>query len=412
MRKILLAGAAVAAAAAYMPTTAHAQAASSPVTVYIGGRLFQGIFFSNSTGQNNAGNKYGSYQEPNYFRLYPSADYAAPNGIHYGFSAEMRSGPTTSGGGVQNDTTNWHRAFGYVSSAQFGKFLFGVPAPALETAGEYGVGTDFDTGGWDGEYGLPGAFGSAKWMFVDNYDTYTAFEYVTPSFANFGAVVSFAPYDTGLGGNNTITSSSVFNPQVGHFKNQFEGAVTYGGTFGAVGLKAQLGGAWSSYVKDDTNTERFKDVALLDAGVAGTIAGFTVGGHLDVGKFGVNWEPLQQGSKTTWAYAIEANYALPNPAVPLTFGAAYYGYKIDASQYDSSFTPGSKVTADTAAVGGVYKLVPGVTLFLDFLWAQQKAPSGYSFDTASSTIVPSGSTGTSHHKIDSWGFGPGVYFQW
>lgn len=412
MRKFLLAGAAFAAAAAYMPTTAHAQDSSggtSPVTVYIGGRMFVGVFLEHSTGQNSGTNKYSTAAYPNYMRLYPSADYAAPNGVHYGFSAELRSwnSSTGSGGtryGQPTGNLYWEHAYGYVSSAQAGKLEFGTPETLLAIT-EVGDGSDIGTGGYDGEYGWSGTNGSPKWLFPDNAEGRVAIQYYSPSFAGFSAAVGYTPNDdNSLDGSNITSTSDSTSIKAGKTHNMVNGAISYGGTFGPVGVKAEVGGLYSGYVNETwAGAVQSQDQTMLDAGLAVTYAGITFGGHIDAGKFGPSQEPLPKGAKTTVVAAANVQYTLPNPRIPLTFGGGWYHYDLDASQYTmadgNAGTAGKRVKFNGAAVGATYKLVPGVTLFLDALWGEQKAP-------ASEELADG------HNKVTSTGLGIGTYFQW
>jgi predicted porin len=407
MRKILLAGAAVAAAVAavaYMPTTAHAQAASSPVTVYIGGRVFAGVFFGHSSGQNDgaSGDKLGNVNFPTYMRLYPTADYAAPNGIHYGINAEIRSNGTTGMRyGAPSNQLDWEHASAYVSSTAFGKLTFGTPTPVLETL-QLGAQNDIGSGGFDGEFGWNGPSGGPMWLFTDNDETKTSINYYSPSFGGFSVAIGYMPYDNNSANDQNITSGPLGSaPSINRNKDRVDVAATYNGQFGAFGLKALVGYRFASVVRDTIPGDlRYHDMNMFDAGVEATFAGLSVGGHLDTGKFGGGgnvYEPEPSGAKSTTAFIVGAKYALPNPAMPLAFGGSYMHYTIDGSQY--GLPVGTKVTADGGALGANYTLVPGVSFFLDALFAQQKASDGFAL------------VGT-RTKIDSTGLGIGTYFQW
>jgi predicted porin len=416
MRKILLAGAAIAAAAAYMPTTAHAQSTPvSPVTVYIGGRVFQGVFLGSSSGQNEgaSGARIGDVNWPTYMRLYPSADYAAPNGIHYGISAEIRSNGSAGQSRYNEPTTTlyWEHASAYVSSAQFGKLTFGSPTPVLETI-IVGSQDDIGTGGWYGEYGWNGGNGSPSWLFADVDETKTSINYYSPSFAGFGFAVGFMPYDNNSASANNVDSGPAgSSPTIDHNKNRIDAALIYGNNFGPLGLKATIGGRVAGVVRDTTPGDpHFQDVKIFDAGVEVSYAGFGVGGHVDIGKYGAGtgnygiYEPVPDHTKSSTAFILGVRYDVPNPAVPLSVGGSYYYYSVDGNQYNNATTgiqlaQGSKVTFNGGAIGASYKLVPGVTLFLDALYGEQKANDGQ-------TLI-----GT-RTKIDSQGLGVGTYFQW
>jgi len=425
MRKILLAGAAIAAAAAYMPTTAHAQATpASPVTVYIGGRVFAGVFLASSSGQNEGTQiggksaKIGDLNWPTYMRLYPTADYAAPNGIHYGINSEIRSNGSANQSRYNEPTTTlyWEHASAYVSSAQFGKLTFGSPTPVLETI-IVGSQDDIGTGGWYGEYGWNGANGSPGWLFADVDETKTSINYYSPSFAGFGFAVGFMPYDNNSASANNVDSGpDGSSPTIDHNKNRIDAALLYGNNFGPLGVKATIGGRIAGVVRDTSlDATHFQDVKIFDAGVEVSYAGFGVGGHVDVGKYGAGtgsygiYEPVPDHTKTSTAFIVGVRYDVPNPAVPLSVGGSYYYYSVDGNQYvnptgsptggPAQLAMGSKVTFNGGAIGASYKLVPGVTLFLDAMYGQQKANDGQALVGTRSTI-------------DSQGLGIGTYFQW
>jgi hypothetical protein len=371
MRKILLAGVAFAAAAAYMPTTAYAQAAS-PVTVYIGARVFAGVFFGTSSGQNEGGTyKYGSVNYPTYMRLYPTADYAAPNGLHYGINAEFR---TSNNGadryGAPASQFYIEHAAPYVSGASFGKLVFGTPTPVLETL-QLGAQNDIGSGGYDGEFGWNGPNGGPMWLFTDVDETKTSIDYYSPSFAGFSFAVGFMPYDNNSANDQNIDKTYAAVYPAGRAKNRVDIAATYNGQFGAFGLKALVGGRFAGAVQDEAlGATHYKDVSIIDAGVEATFAGIGVGGHLDTGRFGGGgnvYEPEPDGAKHTTAFIVGAKYTIPNPAVPLSFGGSFMHYSIDGSQY--GLPVGTKVTANGGAIGANYNLVPGVSFFADGLLA-------------------------------------------
>ena len=116
MRKYLLAGAALAVATAALPAVSMADEMKAPVTVTIGGRLFESLFIQNVTNQNaGGGTNFQSYNMQDYFRLYPAVDYTAPNGIHYGFKSELRWGGNGGAGNI-------NRAYLFVKSDRMGTF--------------------------------------------------------------------------------------------------------------------------------------------------------------------------------------------------------------------------------------------------------------------------------------------------
>ena len=428
MRKLLLAGVALAGVSAYLPTAAQAQspvfpettragkldgAAPGSVSVSIGGTLFSALWFQNSSGNKDDG---ATVQQPGfmtYVRLYPNFDYASPSGIHFGWSAEIRS--NTQGEGARPNTRNadtlyWHSAFGYVSSTRFGKLSFGTPNGAIEAL-SVGNGDDFNTGGWFGEYGMK--TGNLIYVMGDAYDGWIPKQkiaYISPSFAGFTVGVSFMPNSTSMTNNGTYPSSynaaaGIDPPGSGYSKNRIEVAARFANTFGPVALKADVGYATSGVLKGTAfGSTNYQDVSMLDVGLVLGFGGFSLEGHLDTGKFNYGFSddgaplgPLLTGAKSTTAFSVAPEFT----AGPLTIGASYYGItSFDDS--DIGGTLGRKGSAYGLAAGGNFSVGPGVGVFLDALYGETKAAAG-------DTVALGGNP---RNKYTASGLGIGTYFSW
>jgi len=425
MRKLLLAGVALAGVTAYLPTTAHAQSAVFPettragkldgaapgsVSVSIGGTLFSALWFQNSSGNKDDG---ASVQNPGlmtYIRLYPNFDYASPAGIHFGVSAEIRSN-TQGEGATPNsrnaDTLYWHSAFGYVSSDKFGKFEFGTPNGAIEAL-SVGNTDDFNTGGWFGEYGTK--TGNIIYVMGDAYDGWIPKQklaYVSPTFGGFTAAISWMPNSTSMTNNGTYpetyNANAVATPAAGYSKDRVEIAARFAHGFGPIDLKADAGFAFSNVLKGPTTLD-YQNVTMLDLGAVLGFGGFSLEGHLDTGKFnygfsddGAPMGPLLAGAKSTTAFSIAPEFS----AGPLTVGASYYGIP-DFDDSDIGGTVGKTGSAYGLAAGGNYTVGPGVGVFLDALYGETKAAGG-------DTVALGGDP---RHKYTASGLGIGTYFSW
>jgi len=366
MRKYLLAASALAVASLPMA----ASAADMPATVTIGGRIFESIFSQSVTNQNPAGGVQNqSYNMQDYFRLYPAVDYTAPNGIHYGFKAEIRF----HGGGGFGYVD---RAFLFVKSDKMGKLTIGGQDGALEDAA---VANDEagGTGGWDGEYGF---FGNGyKWLMPDTVANGTdGIKYASPSFGGLGVIASFIPDSTAQIGSDVFVNSLPAGTVSSAVKNRIEASLTYSGTFGGFGLNANLG--FGSATPQATGNQ---NMSVIDFGLEGSVAGFTVGGNYTTGKFGPGFSALPTGFGNTSAYDAGVLYSIGAVGV----GAQYYGYKIATAAGGA----GSEKFGGEA-IGAKYSLNPGVTLFFDGLVGQKQV------------------TGAS--KVNFTGVGVGTYFQW
>ncbi len=273
MRKVLLAGVALAGVAAFM-TEARAQTAPPPtvfpetttpgkldgaapnsVTINIGFQQLTAIMGEWGTGA-TGDNSRAEPQLFNWFHFFPSMDYANPAGIHWGISAEIRnnnSGQTSLNGG---NTFYVHDAHAYVSSDRFGKFAVGTPNGALDDLG-VGTGDDFGDGDFYSWYGPPNA---PAFAMADSYDGDTPRQkllYELPTFAGLKAGISYEPTDVALDHSTSLTTGDVctggivagscaaFAHPTGLARNRVEVAAQFNRTFGQFGLKADVGGAFS-----------------------------------------------------------------------------------------------------------------------------------------------------------------------
>jgi predicted porin len=400
MRKLLLAGVALAGAAAYLPTTAQAQspvfnettrpgkldgAAPGSVQVNIGGTLFSAILFTSGTNDSGA-NKVSNPNLVNYFRLYPNFDYASPSGIHFGVSAQVRSNGSKQAGNRTTNTLYWHSAVGYVSSPAFGKFEVGSPNDAVDELG-VGTGDDFGTGGFYSEYGWPNA---PIFIAADSYDgdvPKQKLAYISPSFAGFTLGVSYQPTSVGLNNSSGLTDTPP--SLVGQSKDRIEVAVQFSHAFGPASLKADVGYATASVAPGVTG---YKSVSFVNAGAVVNVAGFEVEGSINTGNFAANYNdsgspfgPELNGAKKTTAYIVGVGYS----AGPYSIGAQYYGVNYDAS--DAGGSLGATATISGEALGAGYQVGPGVSVYFDAMTNQNKV---------------SGS------QVHGTGIGLGTYFSW
>jgi hypothetical protein len=308
MRKLLLAGVALAGVAAYV-TDAMAQATPPPtvfpetttpgkldgaapnsVTINIGFQqltAIMGEWGTGATGEN-------SRAEPqlfNWFHFFPSMDYANPAGIHFGISAEIRNnntGQTSNNGG---NTFYVHDAHAYVSSDRFGKFEVGTPNGALDDLG-VGTGDDFGDGDFYSWYGPPNA---PAFAMADSYDGDTPRQklaYFTPTFAGFKAGISYEPTDVGLDHSTGLTEgdpcpggtvASCAHP-TGLARNRVEVAAQFNRTFGALGVKADAGWAGSGSESNGAGI-KYQNPSYGNGGLVFTFAGIEVEGSVSAGKF-------------------------------------------------------------------------------------------------------------------------------
>src|ERR1700690_512073 len=151
VRKVLLAGVALAGVAAFV-TDARAQgapptvfpetttpgkldgAAPNSVTINIGFQQLTAIMGEWGTGATGE-NSRAAPQLFNWFHFFPSMDYVNPAGVPFGVTGGIRKQNAGQGGvegGAGGNTFYIHSSSAYVASDRFGKFAVGTPNGALD----------------------------------------------------------------------------------------------------------------------------------------------------------------------------------------------------------------------------------------------------------------------------------------
>jgi hypothetical protein len=367
-------------------------------------------------GQPLPGAKVSPFAIGSYSRLYPSFDGSLANGIKYGGSIEIRhvdstTAPATNGtsgatgAGSQTATLYNQREYVYIGTDKLGKVYLGSQVPATELF-QVGNEVGFNDGGWDGD--LPGFFVTGLPYFIDDAnDQANKVVYVSPQFAGVDFGVGFEPNGIGRSFNPTTRISSVPS-DVGAFgirRNTIDGAIRYQGTFSDVGVKAQLGGSYGGSVLATDGylgARSNQNYSLFAAGLAATFGGFEVGAHLDTGRFGGGLGTLNTGDGSTTAWIAGGTYTIG----PVVVGANYYGF--NSGQHSGLSVEGSGVGVGMMngfgiAAGGTYTLAPGASVFLSYLYGQNKQ-NGYD-------LVNGGASDLNNH-VTSQGIGVGTAFKW
>jgi len=415
MRKILLATSALLGTSFVMASVGHAgtltpnapNPAPGSITVTLNALVEAFVFDGTDSGLASqtmtAANgktytaKYQTYGVASYARLYPSFDGVLANGLKYGGSIEIRQTAGFGSSGSSTATFYAQREFIYLGADKFGKIEVGDPVQPTELF-QTGNPANFNTGGWDGD--LPGVFGTGLPYFIDDSnDRSEKIVYVSPQFAGFDFGVSFEPTDTAVSDFPTIERDSsvvATSPLFGHRRNTVDGSARYTGAFGALGVKANVGGTFGGAVKAVDGSASDKNYSLLGGGVSVTFGGLEVDGHIDTGTFGPGLETIAGGHTT--AYVTGASYTIG----PWIMGASYYGF--DSSYLkDSSSTPVGALHGYGIAAGGTYTIAPGASLFLEYLYGHQRE-DGY--DLVSSAV------GTANNNTRAQAFGIGTALKW
>jgi len=391
MRKILLAGMAtvamtgVAAASGLEPTLGSSSAAvlytAAPgkAIVRFDGYVFFGAgIATNTLDKHPNGNKSDSVMFINTLRFYPSFDAQTPGGLRYGAFAEVRSNSNTAGatafGGTQvgggnarsTNTMFVNRAWGYVGMDSIGRLQFGQ---VDGTTSNMRTGTfegQIADGGWNG-WAPVMTTGVNPWRFLaSGGDLSTKINYSSPVWSGFQVGFSFAPNTsnnaTGFGaavagGGSVRQAASALASDLGRFRNMYQLGARYTGTFGGVGLQANVGYVGSQSVQNSTvGGLSNRGLSLVSAGATVSYAGFMVGGYMESGTHNGGQTLLARGEKNALTYTVGASY---------TTGA----WVVGAGYVNSSFAgvAGNSVKrVDQGFHGGVtFTYVPGARLFLE-----------------------------------------------
>ncbi len=392
-------------------------AAPGSVQVNLGARMYGAMWFqSNPSGTPSTavvngktvstGNAYKEAQPQleSWFQLYPGFDYASPSGVHFGAQASLwmtQNGETNnsnnSGVGVATPAPFFHDAFGYVSSAQYGKFWFGTPNGAL-TSTAVGTGDDFGTGMFFSWYSTNPY---VPWAMGDAYDNYGATEklmYSTPTFSGFSGAISWTPTAVGLNWGDGAMQAQLPGSSGLNSQNRVEIAGKYDGTVGIVGLKVDAGYVFANAEKAGVTTVG-QNVSFGNFGLQVNVAGFEFEGSVNTGQFNYAIAddngndplgPLPVGAKGTTAFVLGAGYG----AGPFKVGAVYYGVQYDEMDMGAATSAIGHVSGE--GLGGSYTVGPGVVAYLDFITASVDGNGG------------TGPAGKQHPT----GLGLGTFFTW
>ncbi len=426
MRKLLLAGVAALAGVSGVGCITSAWAQTAPavqspgsITVRLNGRVnwYAGVEASSVDSNSTTGQKTATTSFLGYLRLYPGFDGVAANGLHYGAAAEIRM---NGGMSASSETLYVFQAYGYLGLPQLGQVSFGQengPSVLFET----GTFEGFNDGGWNGDIeGIIPSAANPVYPFPDSGSAYdqasSKIVYLSPTFSGFQFAVGFTPNQTPENFTPAVTSSAV--PITGGLpRNMLDIGGQYTQTFDGFGV--QIGADFTSagQVANTGNPEGvtgYKDMNIVSGGATVSYAGFTVGGNSSYGAFnmadGDTFQLEPDGGTTAVGWLAGAMYTNG----PLVAGASFFRFNqtgdipggIDAGSgatiTSAGLTTGQQQN-DGVAAGMTYTLVPGINLFVDYLYGLREQ-GGYNFET--------GNAGTAHNTVQSQLFGVGTQIQW
>jgi len=384
-----------------------------------------------------------------YFRLYPAFDGVTANGLRYGASVEIRenflggtangstfsngtAGPGTTSGAATSPSTNSsnqtlfvRRAFTYLASDRAGLVRFGQGDGVLGLFDNCIFTSqcwDAGIGNFNGGTPLGIAMGAQPpfvWLSQAGaeYDN-TKIVYLSPQYFGFDFGVQYAPSmgnNFQVGGNGsgctTQAAASCINLTSGNdstrWYNQVAVGLRFQQAFGPVDFKAY--GLYETAGKESLTTSayftpaqaragvagassqtlRYDNLNFYKAGVAVTAASITLAADYIGGRVNGQLAMSPVGGVNENALVTGITYANG----PITLGAEY---GVIESQGDARLTGVSQRHEYEIAVGGAYKLAPGVQLAGEYQYAYRHQ-GGFDFNN--------GALGAGGRTVDSKGQG-------
>jgi len=413
-----------------------------------------------ANGAGSSGYKINPIKLGAWMRLYPGVDAMASNGLRYGAAIEIRQNfeggnslsgnltPTTasaagtgnvistgttaaSSSGVSSAQTLFtRRAFVYLGSDQTGIVRIGQADGLIGIYDGAGVFTGQNYDGGIGGLNSGGGQQSqmpndtlSTWPFLSGngieYDS-VKLVYLSPQFFGldfglqydpssdngFAYSATSDPYAIGpcgaAGANCPGVTSGIDGTKI---VNRFVGGVRYNGTFGGVGLQAYGTYTVSGHESAPAVTAAPNPVKVLyegesffNGGLAVSALGFTLSGDTTIGSMNSgNDGPLAKGSVQTRGAIATLSYANG----PLSAG-------ISSMVVDWQGVPNlvgiSQRHEAAVAIGGAYKLAPGLTLALEYQY-DLKHQGGFNF-------ITSGSGSGAYNTIKSQGITFATIMSW
>lgn len=409
MRKIFLGSTAVVAVALFAPDAAMAQTVGfadrsmAPagtsmrgLEIRIGGYYRAMYNYTDQDGANNSTARLGKSDFSNEIEIHVLASGKAANGLQYGVALEIENDVYRTPGNVASgasatgkNSLGYDEAWAYLAG-DWGQIRFGEEDGALAQL-QSGHITGFGLGGLDSgdlEQQVIGANNRAAFNSVNLLLDNTKIIYLTPQFFGFDAGVSLSP-NTGegpLSGCDSLATAnlcdrvSALSTVSPRRRNEVQAALRWRGSFGPVGVAATLGYVGADAVKNLSGPSPER-LSMIWAGAVATAYGFTLGGWYTGGDALPNYNMLaRRGSVVSTgqvvddrkmdSYLVGATYNID----AITVGAHF---SQNWSAGDQANRAGLRTTG--LAVGGNYRLAPGLDLFAEYSKVERKE-RGVSFN--------------------------------
>jgi len=357
MKRILLAGTALAAVSA--ATAAQVQVAQAQIKVMLGGytEFFAGIY------DDDVGNR-TSHEFELETEIVVRADGKADNGLLYGAKVELQNSST--GPAVATDEASVYLG------GSWGRLELGDFDGASDTMSIYApvVGIEQIDGEFEDFLGATSGglrFGDSPWgneaaKVPDSSDA-TKVMYLTPRIVGLQAGISYAPQ------GNSQAQSVVALKSPTDYKDFLEFGVNYERTVGD--FKITLGATGSTASGQSAGgTQGLEDFFAWQIGGQASYAGFTVGGsYIDADDFNRPTTGAIGGDQYAW------NAGIAYKVGSFSIAASYLqgeGYKAPAGTPATTFADDYKLYG----VGLAYTVAPGLMLESDLLFVDEELTGG------------------------------------
>jgi len=360
MKKALLAGTAITAAALY------AQSAQAQLVVSLGGytEFFAAYYDDDVAGRTNREFELET-------EIVVRADGKADNGLLYGAKIELQnSTPTTQGlnsTGVGTDEASVYLA-GTWGRLELGDFdgaadTLAIYAPLIGM--EQIDGDAYDFLGVQGPTGtIFGTQPNGSLVQAPDSGDATKIMYITPRFAGFQAGASYATQ------SDSEAQDVVPFKTRGGYKDFWEAGVNYTGEL--YGFSVAAGATIIGATGQDLGAvggPSLEDFTAWQAGAQFGYAGFKLGGgYIDAGDYNaVSGQPLTSGDSNAWHVGI--SYTAGPVAVGLTYADAkgFKGGPDVAAGIPATYATSYK----TYGGGAAYTIAPGLTVQADIMYVDE-----------------------------------------
>ena len=156
---------------------------------------------------------------------------------------------------------------------------------------------------------------------------------------------------------------------------------------------------------------RFSGFNVFIGGLAVTYGGLTIGGHTQVGTINGQYGLAPAAAPLSVAALVGASYTIG----PVIAGVQAYQYDNAGASHQSGLGPQNRLVGELRergiAAGGTYTVVPGLSIFLDYLWGERKE-NGWDLLNGASTVAANGTNNGVNNKTRVQGIGLGTQLRW